>query len=140
MGNRFTGMGNLGDNPTLKQVIVEGEPRKVCEMRVYFDEYRPDGGGGFEQAGGFWLAVNVWRASLAENCSQHLRKGARVSVTGRLDMQTWTDKEGEERNELRLIAEDVTLALGRIESVRMRPKRGADDAAREAEEGLEQAA
>jgi single-strand DNA-binding protein len=109
-------------------------------MRVYFDEYRPDGEGGFEQAGGFWLAVNVWRASLAENCSQHLRKGARVSVTGRLDMQTWTDKEGEERNELRLIAEDVTLALGRIESVRMRPKRGADDAAREAEEGLEQAA
>ena len=140
MGNRFTGTGNLGDNPTLKQVIVDGKPRKVCEMRVFFDEYRSDGSGGFEQSGGFWLNVDTWRESLAENCARHLRKGARVALAGRLDMQSWTDKEtGELRNELRLIAEDITLALGRIEAVQFRPKQGRPGV-EEAEEALEAAA
>jgi single-strand DNA-binding protein len=127
MGNRFTGTGNLGDNPTLKELIVGGEPRKVCELRVFFDNYRLNEKDEYEQAGGFWLDVNTWREGLAENCVAHLRKGARVTVSGRLDMQNWTDKEsGEPRSAFRLIAEEITLGLGRIEAVRFRPKRASE--------------
>jgi len=43
MSNEFRGTGNLGDNPTLKTVLVKGEDRKVAEIRVFFDEYKPDG-------------------------------------------------------------------------------------------------
>lgn len=132
MGNRFEGTGNLGADPTLKSVPVDGETRKVCELRIFFADYRQDEAGGYEQSGGFWLDVNIWREGLAETCLNLLRKGTRVAVVGRLVHNTWTDKDGEERSAFRLIAESLTLALGRIESVRFRPKRAGEADAEEA--------
>lgn len=123
--NQFGDTGNLADAPTLKTVQVNGEDRKVAEMRVFFDEYKSDGQGGFEQDGGFWLDVSVW-GRRAEQAAELLRKGARVNVTGRLEEDRWTDKEtGEERSKLRLVANDVFLSLSRIEAVQFRPKRTA---------------
>ena len=53
---------------------------------------------GFEQTGGFWLNVNVWGERRATEVAQHVKKGARVHVTGRLAESKWTSKEtGEER-------------------------------------------
>lgn len=121
MSNRFVGDGNLGDNPALKTVTVKGEDRKVAEMRVFFGEYRSDGNGGVEQSGGFWLTVSVWDR-LAENVAQHLRKGARVHVEGRLQLNTW-EKDGEEFESFSLSADDVTLKLSRLENVAFRAKR-----------------
>ncbi|MBI1285745.1 MAG: single-stranded DNA-binding protein [Thiobacillus sp.] len=122
MSNEFRGTGNLGDNPTLKTVLVKGEDRKVAEIRVFFDEYKPDGQGGFEQSGGFWMNASVWDKR-GEDVAQHLRKGARVHVTGRLAEQEWTDKEsGEVRKTMQLNADDVYLSLSRLEDVKFRPK------------------
>lgn len=126
--NQFGGTGNLADAPTLKTVQVNGEDRKVAEMRVFFDEYKPDGQGGFEQDGGFWLDISVW-GKRGEQVAELLRKGARVNVTGRLEEDRWADKEtGEERSKLRLVADDVYLSLSRIEAVQFRPKRTAVEA------------
>ena len=36
----------------LKAVLVGNEERQVAELRVFFDEYRQDGSGGVESAGG----------------------------------------------------------------------------------------
>ena len=122
MSNEFRGTGNLGDNPTLKTVLVKGEDRKVAEIRVFFDEYKPDGQGGFEQSGGFWMNAAVWDKR-GEDVAQHLRKGARVHVAGRLAEQEWTDKEsGEVRKTMQLNADDVYLSLSRLEEVKFRPK------------------
>jgi hypothetical protein len=41
MPNSYQGTGNLGDSPSLKTVQVNGEDRKVAELRVFFDHYRP---------------------------------------------------------------------------------------------------
>ena len=60
MSNDFRGTGNVGDQPRLKAVLVGNDERQVAELRVFFDEYRQDGSGGVESAGGFWLDVNVW--------------------------------------------------------------------------------
>mgnify|MGYP006313880431 CR=1 FL=1 len=38
-----------GDPPRLKTVLVGSEERQVAELRVFFDDYRPDGKGGLEQ-------------------------------------------------------------------------------------------
>lgn len=123
MSNEFRGTGNLGDNPTLKTVMVAGKEKKVAELRVFFDDYKPDGNGGFEQIGGFWLNVSVWDKR-AEAAADLLRKGARVMAIGRLTQSTWTDKEaGEEKNSMQLNADDVFLSLSRIEKVEFRAKK-----------------
>jgi len=40
-----------------------------------------------------WIKVTFFN-KMAELCSRHLHKGARVAVLGVLDAQKWTDKEG----------------------------------------------
>ena len=124
MSNEFCGTGNIAVAPILKTVSVAGKPRKVAELRVFFDDYKSDGQGNFEQRGGFWLDVSVWGDTLAESVAQHLCKGARVHVTGRLSENTWTTRDSdEERRAMHVNADNVFLSLGRIEEVRFRPKR-----------------
>ena len=128
MSNEFRGTGNIAVAPTLKTVSVAGEARKVAELRVFFDDYRPTGQGGIEQSGGFWLDVSVWGDTLAESVTQHLRKGARVHVTGRLSESKWNAQDnGDERRAMQVNADNVFLSLGRIEEVRFRAKRDAAD-------------
>jgi len=122
MSNEFRGTGNLGDNPILKTGMVKGEERKVAEIRLFLDEYKPDGQGGFEQSGGFWMNASVWDRR-GEDVAAHLRKGARVHVAGRLVEQEWTDKEsGEVRKSMQLNADEVYLSLARLEQVKFKPK------------------
>ena len=124
MPNSYQGTGNLADSPTLKTVQVNGEDRKVAELRVFFDNYRPDGQGGLEQTGGHWLDVSVWDYK-AEQATRLLRKGARVHVIGRLELAIWADREtGEPREKLRLVADDVLLSLTRLRAVEFESKRG----------------
>jgi len=127
MPNSYQGTGNLGDSPTLKTVQVNGEDRKVAELRVFFDNYRPDGQGGVEQTGGHWLDVSIWDYK-AEQVARLLRKGARVYVIGRLELDTWADREtGEPREKLRLVADDVLLSLTRVKGVEFEARRGEDE-------------
>ena len=127
MPNSYQGTGNLGDSPAIKTVQVNGEDRKVAELRVFFDNYRPDGQGGVEQTGGHWMDVSLWDYK-AEQAAKLLRKGARVYVIGRLELDAWSDKEtGEAREKLRLVADDVLLSLTRVKSVEFEARRGEEE-------------
>lgn len=123
MPNQFFGTGNLGDAPSLKHVTVAGEARTVANLRVFFDEYSRDEHGDYTQRGGLWFNVSAWD-QLAEQAADLLRKGARVRVEGRLKAGQWIDKEtGETRPTIEIVADDITLKLGRIASVAFRPPR-----------------
>jgi single-strand DNA-binding protein len=127
MPNMYQGTGNLGDSPAIKTVQVNGEDRKVAELRVFFDNYRPDGQGGVEQTGGHWMDVSLWDYK-AEQAARLLRKGARVHVIGRLELDTWNDKEtGEAREKMRLLADDVLLSLTRVKSVEFEARRSEEE-------------
>lgn len=133
MANEFRGRGNLGAVPVLKQVEVDGEPRSVAQLRVYFDRSVPDGDGGFIDRGGFWLDVSLW-GSKGEAAVRVLRKGARVSVSGTLVNQEWTDKEsGETRSRFELRADNVDLDLVRVDNVEWRNREQGDG--KETEQG-----
>ena len=120
MANRFEGRGNLAAAPELKRVQVDGEERLVAELRIYFDRQVPDGDGGFIDRGGFWLSANLW-GQRAEQVAALLPKGARIHVTGTLVQDAWTDKDtGEPRKAVALVADYVSLDLGRLEGVSMR--------------------
>ena len=124
MSNEFRGTGNVGEQPVLKTVIVGNTERQVAELRVFFDEYRPNGAGGVEQAGGFWLDVNVWGERHAAEVTEIVKKGARVHVVGKLAEHAWTvAATGEERRALYLNADHLFLSLARLAEARFKPRR-----------------
>lgn len=55
----------------------------------------------------FWLSCDHWRCNPA--ILPALVKGARVGVTGRLEEQKWTNKEGVERSAIILNVQDIAL-------------------------------
>lgn len=62
----------------------------------------------------------IWGA-LAENVAETLEKGMRVVLTGRLDFQTWEDKDGNKRTKVEIvvdsIAPDLTFATAKVTKV-----------------------
>jgi single-strand DNA-binding protein len=121
MANEFRGRGNLGQDPELRNVEVEGEARQVCALRIYFDRQVPNGEE-FEDRGGFWLDADLW-GPRAEDAARVLRKGMRLYVEGSLAQHTWKDKEtGGDRARLTLRADYLALDLGRLESVVLRAR------------------
>ena len=124
MPNTFQGKGNLADAPTLKTVSVKGEDRVVAEMRVMFDNYSFDQASQqYEQSGGFWMGVSIWDER-AQDAARVLRKGARISVTGSLRQFLYTVEGAAEKVPgYQILADDITLALGRVDAVSYRPKR-----------------
>lgn len=126
MSNEFRGTGNLGSEVEVRDVTVNNEQRKVATLRVFFDEYKPDGAGGFEQSGGIWLNVSVW-GRRAEQAAKLLNTRARVHVVGRLTEQHWKDKDtGEDRSGFQVEADELYLSLTRVETVSFRPPRNED--------------
>ena len=116
MSNKFFGRGNLGADPELRYTPGE-DAQAVCALRVFFDRPKPDGSGGFEDKGGFWMNISYWGVR-GEAAGRVLKKGARVAVGGELHEETWQDKEtGEPRNRLSVRADTVDLDLSRIESL-----------------------
>jgi single-strand DNA-binding protein len=121
MSNEFRGTGNLGQAPLLRQVSVEGEPRSVADLRVYFDRAVPTDDG-YRDEGGFWLNVSLWGAR-AETAAKVLVKGARVEVTGQLRQESWEVDQGEPQVALRLTATSISIDPLCVESVNYRPRR-----------------
>jgi single-strand DNA-binding protein len=59
-----------------------------------------------------WLRVTVF-GQRAESLNQHLRKGMRVFVSGRLEARPWTDREAQVRAGLEVVADDVEFVSQR---------------------------
>lgn len=61
---------------------------------------------------------------LADNVSESLEKGNRVSVTGRLQQRSWEDKEtGAKRSKIEVVAASVAVDLTRATAAVTRIKR-----------------
>lgn len=64
----------------------------------------------YEDGVTLWLKVTCFRA-MAENVAESLKKGSRVVVTGKLKREEWEDKEGNKRDSLVLLADEVGASL-----------------------------
>jgi single-strand DNA-binding protein len=86
-------VGRLTADPVLRHTS-NGTP--VTDIRLAIDR-RGDGTD--------FISVTVWARS-AEVVAEHLARGRRVGVTGRLEQQQWTDKAtGANRERLVVVAE-----------------------------------
>lgn len=55
-----------------------------------------------------WFNVVAWE-KLAEISKEHLKKGSRVYVEGRLQSRSWQDGEGHQHKSVEIVARDILL-------------------------------
>lgn len=95
-------IGNIGADPDMRYA-ASGSP--VLRFNVASN-------GRVRDQSGEWVDETTWiRCTVfgkrAESLVEHLRKGMRVFVDGRLEARPWTDQQGNVRAGLELIANDV---------------------------------
>ena len=94
--------GNLTADSELRET-PGGTP--VCKLRIAVNTSRKTADGSWEEKPNYFN-VTVWGAQGA-NCATYLRKGRPVAINGRLDWHEWTDKEGNKRQSVDIIADSV---------------------------------
>jgi len=103
-------IGNLGGDPELK---YSPEGRAFLRMNVACN-YRARDPQGEWQDKVEWVRATVF-GQRAETLAQHLRKGSRVYVDGRLEARPWTDQQHQARAGLEVIADEVQFASPRAD-------------------------
>ena len=99
MLNRITMTGRLCADPELR---TTQNNISVCSFRIANDrDYRRDG----ETETDFFDAV-AWRAS-AEFICRYFKKGRLITVDGRLQTRTWTDKQGASRTAAEIVVDNA---------------------------------
>jgi len=93
--NKITIIGNLGRDPELRYT-PQGDA--VCDFSVAVNDRKRDKAGEFQDVT-TWFKVTFWRKQ-AENASKYLTKGRQVYVEGRLQVEEWTDRDGNNRQTL----------------------------------------
>lgn len=99
--NRVVMTGNLTRDPELRST-QGGTP--VCSLRIACNTRRKDGDQWVDKPNFF--DVTVWGAQ-GENCAQYLQKGRPVAIDGRLEHREYTDREGNKRQAVDIIADSV---------------------------------
>ena len=106
--NKVMLIGNVTQDPEVRRT---SSGTAVSTLRLAVNEsYQSKSGERVEKT--LFLDVDVWDRQ-AETCQQYLSKGSPVFVEGRLQMDTWDDKEtGQKRSRLKVRAERVQFLSG----------------------------
>jgi single-strand DNA-binding protein len=107
--NKVILLGNLTRDP---EVRYTPKGSAVCDLGVAVNrQYTLDSGEKREEV--TYVDVVLW-SRLAEIAGEYLKKGRPVFIEGRLQMDTWDDKQtGQKRTKLRVIGETMQLLGGR---------------------------
>lgn len=101
--NRVIITGNLTADPDLN-TLPSGT--SVCDLRVAVNGRRKDNQSGQWVDKPNYFNVKVWGVQ-GENAAKYLSRGRPVAVDGRLDWREWTDREGNKRQTVDIIADTV---------------------------------
>jgi single-strand DNA-binding protein len=100
--NRVTLVGRLTRDPELRH-LPSGNA--VLEMGLAVNGRQKDEAGNWTDKPNFF-DVKVY-GNQAEFLSQHLTKGRRIGVDGRLDWRSWEAQDGSKRSKVDVVAQDV---------------------------------
>jgi single-strand DNA-binding protein len=106
--NRVTITGNLTKDPELRS---SGTGLPICGLRVAVNTRAKDNSTGEWGERPNYFSVTVFGAQ-GENCSRYLSKGRGVAVDGRLSWREYTDKDGNKREAVEIIADTVQFLGG----------------------------
>ena len=108
--NKVMLIGNLTADPEVRQT-----PRgnSLTELRLAVNRVSSGPNEGERREETTFLDVTCWGRT-GEVAAQYLSKGRPVFIEGRLQMDTWEDKQtGQRRSRIRIIAENLQLLGGR---------------------------
>jgi single-strand DNA-binding protein len=97
--NKCMIIGNLGKDPEMRYTPSGSA---VTQMSVATNRNYKDQAGEWQNEAE-WFRVVIW-GEQAERAAEHLRKGHKVYVEGRLQTRQWEDKSGEKRYTTELVA------------------------------------
>jgi single-strand DNA-binding protein len=100
--NKIIIVGNLGRDPELRYT-PQGDA--VCNFSVAVNDKKRDKTGELQDTT-TWFRITLWRRQ-AENASKYLTKGSPIYVEGRLKVEEWTDRDGNNRYTLEVQATDM---------------------------------
>ena len=103
--NRIIMMGNLTRDPELRQ-LPSGQT--VCRLGLAANRSYKNRQTGDMVEEVCFVDVDVWGAQ-AESCNQYLAKGRPVLIEGRLKLDSWQDKEGNNRSKHSIVADRVVF-------------------------------
>ncbi len=102
-------MGNLTRDPELR---ATSNGQSVCNFSLALNRSYKDATGNWQEATDY-IDVIAW-GPLGERVQQYVTKGRPVLVSGRLQNRTW-EQDGQKRNKVEVVAQDVTFLGGRGE-------------------------
>jgi single-strand DNA-binding protein len=114
--NKAMIIGNLGNDPELRYTQNQ---TPVATFSVASTERWKDFDGN-KQEHTEWHRVVVWKG-LAEVCNEHLSKGSKVFIEGKLRTRKWEDQDGNIRYSTEIIARDLEMLGGRQEETAPQP-------------------
>ncbi len=109
--NRVIITGNLTRDPELRS-LPSG--MSVCSLRIASNTRRKDGQSGEWVDKANYFDVTIWGRQ-GENAAQYLSKGRPVAIDGRLEWREWQDKEGNNRQSVEIVADNIQFLGGREE-------------------------
>lgn len=98
--NTITIIGRVVEKPILK---YGQSGTAVLNMRIANNVYSPNDE---NQTKANFFTVVVF-GKQAENCEKYLDKGKQIAIDGRLDHETWVDKDNNKRSSVKIIANSV---------------------------------
>ena len=107
MLNQIFIMGRLARDPEVRHTQ---SGVTVCSFTLAVDRDIKDKQTGERKTD--WIPVTAWRGT-ADLISRYLHKGDSIVVVGRLEIQEWTDKQGNKRTTPNVSAENVYFTGGR---------------------------
>jgi single-strand DNA-binding protein len=106
--NKVILLGRLGSDPEVRTLPSGG---KVVTFSIATSEsYNNKEGVKVEQTE--WHRIELWEG-LANIAEQYLKKGDMAYIEGRIRTEKWTDKEGVERNTVKIRGNALQLVGGR---------------------------
>ena len=105
--NKAMIIGNLGNDPELRYTANE---TPVATLSVATTERWKDSDGN-KQERTEWHRVVVWQR-LAEVCGEHLNKGDKVYIEGKLQTRKWEDQDGNTRYTTEIVARELEMLGG----------------------------
>ena len=106
--NKFIGVGRLVRDPDVKAI---SSGKTVSNFTLAIDR-RFKSADGKKEAD--FIPVVVW-GKAAEFVAEYIKKGALVSVSGRIQVRTYDDKEGVKRYVTEIVADEVNSVGGKAD-------------------------
>jgi single-strand DNA-binding protein len=96
-------IGNLGETPVVRKTAA-GMSVTTFSLATT-ERWKKDG---VKQEKTTWHKIQAWGTN-ADNCAAYLSKGSKLQVTGRMEIQPWTDQQGIKRNPTIIVMSEMEM-------------------------------